>query len=260
MLRARRLRRDQRDVHARGRRRHARRDREGASARRERPRARRHQRLRPDGPARAARRLGPARAASSSTSTSSRATPRRARTCSSSTPSTAAGRTRSSAVGGALEVDGTPIDVHGGVPSPGDGAVGASSASTSCSSAPGKFRTPAGARAVTSARRAQGHRRGAGQGSGALNIVMGVNDDAATTPTPHDDRDRGLVHDQLPGARREGRSTRAIGIRHGLITTMHDMTNTQTIVDAPHKDLRRARAAVALADPDDAPARRPRSD
>jgi glyceraldehyde 3-phosphate dehydrogenase len=34
-----------------------------------------------------------------------------------------------------------------------------------------------------------------------------------------------------------------IGIRHGQITTLHDMTNTQVVVDAPHKDLRRARAA-----------------
>ncbi len=34
-----------------------------------------------------------------------------------------------------------------------------------------------------------------------------------------------------------------IGIRHGLITTLHDMTNTQTLIDAPHQDLRRARAA-----------------
>jgi glyceraldehyde 3-phosphate dehydrogenase len=33
-----------------------------------------------------------------------------------------------------------------------------------------------------------------------------------------------------------------IGIRHGSITTVHSLTNTQTIVDAPHKDLRRARA------------------
>ena len=32
------------------------------------------------------------------------------------------------------------------------------------------------------------------------------------------------------------------GIRHGSITTVHDITNTQTILDAPHKDLRRARA------------------
>jgi len=34
-----------------------------------------------------------------------------------------------------------------------------------------------------------------------------------------------------------------IGIRHGVITTIHDQTNTQTLVDAPHKDLRRARAS-----------------
>lgn len=33
-----------------------------------------------------------------------------------------------------------------------------------------------------------------------------------------------------------------LGIRHGSITTVHDITNTQTILDAPHKDLRRARA------------------
>ena len=32
------------------------------------------------------------------------------------------------------------------------------------------------------------------------------------------------------------------GIRHGSMTTVHDITNTQTILDAPHKDLRRARA------------------
>ena len=36
----------------------------------------------------------------------------------------------------------------------------------------------------------------------------------------------------------------AIGIRHGSITTVHDVTNTQTIVDAPHKDWRRARSAL----------------
>ncbi|MEE2762698.1 MAG: ArsJ-associated glyceraldehyde-3-phosphate dehydrogenase [Pseudomonadota bacterium] len=33
-----------------------------------------------------------------------------------------------------------------------------------------------------------------------------------------------------------------LGIKHGSITTIHSLTNTQTIVDAPHKDLRRARA------------------
>nr|WP_296751759.1 ArsJ-associated glyceraldehyde-3-phosphate dehydrogenase [Thioalkalivibrio sp.] len=35
----------------------------------------------------------------------------------------------------------------------------------------------------------------------------------------------------------------AVGIRHGAILTVHDMTNTQSPVDRPHADLRRARAA-----------------
>jgi glyceraldehyde 3-phosphate dehydrogenase len=36
----------------------------------------------------------------------------------------------------------------------------------------------------------------------------------------------------------------AIGISHGSITTIHDVTNTQTIVDRPAKDMRRARSAL----------------
>ncbi len=84
---------------------------------------------------------------------------------------------------------------------------------------------------------------------GALNVVVGVNDDLY-------ELDR---HDILTAAScttnclapvvkviHEG-----IGIAHGAITTLHDMTNTQTVVDAPHKDLRRARAVEPLADPDD---------
>ena len=35
-----------------------------------------------------------------------------------------------------------------------------------------------------------------------------------------------------------------IGIKHGSITTIHDVTNTQTIVDRPATDLRRARSAL----------------
>jgi glyceraldehyde 3-phosphate dehydrogenase len=35
-----------------------------------------------------------------------------------------------------------------------------------------------------------------------------------------------------------------LGIRHGAITTIHDVTNTQTIVDRPAKDMRRARSAL----------------
>ncbi|MEQ5827936.1 ArsJ-associated glyceraldehyde-3-phosphate dehydrogenase [Sulfitobacter sp. NFXS29] len=36
----------------------------------------------------------------------------------------------------------------------------------------------------------------------------------------------------------------ALRIKHGSITTIHDVTNTQTIVDRPAKDLRRARSAL----------------
>ena len=35
-----------------------------------------------------------------------------------------------------------------------------------------------------------------------------------------------------------------LGIKHGQITTIHDPTNTNLVVDAPHKDLRRARSAM----------------
>ncbi|MEH6773434.1 MAG: ArsJ-associated glyceraldehyde-3-phosphate dehydrogenase [Cereibacter changlensis] len=35
-----------------------------------------------------------------------------------------------------------------------------------------------------------------------------------------------------------------LGIRHGSITTIHDVTNTQTMVDRPAKDMRRARSAL----------------
>jgi len=77
--------------------------------------------------------------------------------------------------------------------------------------------------------------------AGALNLVVGVNDDL------YDPRQHDLVTAAscttnclapLVKVLHEG-----IGIERGSITTLHDMTNTQTIVDAPHKDLRRARAA-----------------
>jgi glyceraldehyde-3-phosphate dehydrogenase (arsenate-transferring) len=40
-----------------------------------------------------------------------------------------------------------------------------------------------------------------------------------------------------------------IGITHGQITTIHDPTNTNVVVDAPHKDLRRARSAMLSMQP-----------
>lgn len=39
------------------------------------------------------------------------------------------------------------------------------------------------------------------------------------------------------------------GIRHGQITTIHDPTNTNVVIDAPHKDLRRARSAMLSLQP-----------
>jgi glyceraldehyde 3-phosphate dehydrogenase len=75
-----------------------------------------------------------------------------------------------------------------------------------------------------------------------LNIVMGVNDHlydpardrivtAASCTTNCLAPVVKVVHE-------------AIGIRHGQITTLHDPTNTNVVVDAPHKDLRRARSAM----------------
>jgi glyceraldehyde 3-phosphate dehydrogenase len=41
----------------------------------------------------------------------------------------------------------------------------------------------------------------------------------------------------------------SFGIKHGQITTIHDPTNTNVVVDAPHKDLRRARSAMMSLSP-----------
>ena len=75
-----------------------------------------------------------------------------------------------------------------------------------------------------------------------LNIVVGVNDHlydparhrivtAASCTTNCLAPVVKVVHEHL-------------GIRHGQITTIHDPTNTNVVVDAPHKDLRRARSAM----------------
>lgn len=77
---------------------------------------------------------------------------------------------------------------------------------------------------------------------GALNIVMGVNDQRYA---PHEHRivtaASCTTNCLAPIVKvvHEG-----VGIRHGLITTIHDVTNTQVMVDAPHKDLRRARSGL----------------
>lgn len=81
----------------------------------------------------------------------------------------------------------------------------------------------------------------------ALNIVVGVNDHlynparhmlltAASCTTNCLAPVVKVIHD-------------SIGIRHGQITTIHDPTNTNVVIDAPHKDLRRARSAMLSMQP-----------
>jgi len=76
--------------------------------------------------------------------------------------------------------------------------------------------------------------------AGALDVVMGVNHhrfdpavhrivSAASCTTNCFAPVVKVIHERL-------------GIRHGSLTTIHSLTNTQTIVDGAHKDLRRARA------------------
>ena len=76
--------------------------------------------------------------------------------------------------------------------------------------------------------------------AGVLNVVMGVNHHlfnalthkivtAASCTTNCLAPVVKVIHENL-------------GIKHGSITTIHDLTNTQSILDTPHKDLRRARA------------------
>jgi glyceraldehyde 3-phosphate dehydrogenase len=76
---------------------------------------------------------------------------------------------------------------------------------------------------------------------GALNIVMGVNDQQYDPSRHHVLTAASCTTNCLAPVVKvihEG-----IGISHGMITTIHDMTNTQSILDTPHKDLRRARAS-----------------
>lgn len=76
---------------------------------------------------------------------------------------------------------------------------------------------------------------------GTLNIVVGVNDHlyqaaehdivtAASCTTNCIAPVISVIHEQF-------------GIRHGSITTIHDITNTQSVLDDYHSDLRRARAS-----------------
>jgi len=76
---------------------------------------------------------------------------------------------------------------------------------------------------------------------GALNIVMGVNDHLYEPDKHHLLTAASCTTNCLAPVVKVLHEK--IGVEHGVITTIHDATNTQVVVDAPHKDLRRARAA-----------------
>jgi glyceraldehyde 3-phosphate dehydrogenase len=77
---------------------------------------------------------------------------------------------------------------------------------------------------------------------GALNIVMGVNDQLYDPETHHVVTAASCTTNCLAPVVKVVHEK--LGIRHGVITTVHDVTNTQTVVDLAHKDLRRARSAL----------------
>jgi glyceraldehyde 3-phosphate dehydrogenase len=75
---------------------------------------------------------------------------------------------------------------------------------------------------------------------GALNIVYGVNDHLYDPNQHHLVTAASCTTNCLAPVVKVMHER--IGILHGCMTTIHDITNTQTIVDRGHKDLRRARA------------------
>lgn len=77
---------------------------------------------------------------------------------------------------------------------------------------------------------------------GALNLVYGVNHHLYDPDVHHTVTAASCTTNCLAPVVKvihEG-----IGIRHGSVTTVHDVTNTQTIVDRPARDMRRARSAL----------------
>jgi len=75
---------------------------------------------------------------------------------------------------------------------------------------------------------------------GALNIVYGINDELYDPARHHLVTAASCTTNCLAPVVKVLHEK--IGIVHGCMTTIHDITNTQTIVDKGHKDLRRARA------------------
>ena len=76
---------------------------------------------------------------------------------------------------------------------------------------------------------------------GTLNIVMGVNDHLYDHAEHHVVSAASCTTNCIAPV--VDVMQKSFGIKHGSITTIHDVTNTQSVLDEYHKDLRRARAS-----------------
>ena len=74
-----------------------------------------------------------------------------------------------------------------------------------------------------------------------VTIVLGVNEDAFDPKTHHIVSNASCTTNCLAPVAKVLLET--FGIKHGVMTTIHSYTNDQQLLDLPHKDLRRARAA-----------------
>ncbi len=141
---------------------------------------------------------------------------------------------------GQLEIDGAAVG-YSSIASPGEvpWAAAAVDIVLECS---GKFRTvellapyfDGGVRKVIVAAPVKDDR--------VLNIVMGCNDHLYDAAVHHVVTAASCTTNCLAPVVKVLHEQ--IGIERGVITTIHDATNTQVVVDAPHKDLRRARSAL----------------
>lgn len=77
---------------------------------------------------------------------------------------------------------------------------------------------------------------------GPLNVVVGVNDDLYQPEEHHIVTAASCTTNCIAPVVKVIQEH--FGIRHGSITTIHDITNTQSVLDEYHKDLRRARASA----------------
>ena len=75
-----------------------------------------------------------------------------------------------------------------------------------------------------------------------VTIVLGVNQDAYEPENHHIISNASCTTNCLAPVVKV--LSDSFGFRHGLMTTIHSYTNDQRILDLPHKDLRRARAAA----------------